>query len=193
MRDICVYCSSSNHVHPRYGEIAERMGRLIADNGFRLVYGGGSVGLMGRLARAVHERNGHVYGVIPEALQMAEGVAYDLADDLVVTRTMQERKAIMYTRADAFVALPGGFGTLEEFLEVLTLKQLGYHQKPLYLVNAFDFYQPLLTLFEHLYAERFARENHRTLYEVVREPEDVIERLAEAERPVQGGLNPAGT
>jgi uncharacterized protein (TIGR00730 family) len=168
-------------VDPRFGSIADRMGRLIADNGFRLVYGGGSVGLMGRLARAVHERNGHVYGVIPEALQQVEGVAYDVADDLVVTRTMQERKAIMYTRADAFVALPGGFGTLEEFLEVLTLKQLGYHQKPLFLVNAHGFYQPLLTLFEHFYAERFARESHRELYTVVTQPEEVIERLSAVE------------
>ncbi len=153
------------------------MGHLIADHDYSLVYGGGSVGLMGVLARAVHERGGHVYGVMPEALKQLEGLAYDLADDLVVTQTMQERKAIMYTRADAFVALPGGFGTLEEFFEVLTLKQLGYHDKPLFLLNAFDFYKPLLTLFEHLYAARFAREHHRALYQVVDRPEDILHIL----------------
>lgn len=133
---------------------------------------------MGVLARAVHERDGHVYGVIPEALKQVEGIAYDLADDLVVTQTMQERKAIMYTRADSFVVLPGGFGTLEEFLEVLTLKQLGYHQKPIFLVNAFGFYDPLLHLFDHFYDEHFARPDHRELYTVVRTPDEVMEQLS---------------
>lgn len=132
---------------------------------------------MGVVARAVHERDGAVYGVIPAALQQIEGVAYEFADDLVVTETMQERKAIMYTRADAFVVLPGGFGTLEEFLEVLTLKQLGYHEKPLFLLNSFGFYAPLLDLFEHFYAERFARTSHRSLYDVVGSPEEVIAGL----------------
>lgn len=180
MRHVCVYCSSSNHVDPRYAAIARRTGHLLAENGFGLVYGGGSVGLMGTLARAVHERDGHVYGVIPEALQQVEGVAYEVADDLVITHTMQERKAIMYTRADAFLVLPGGFGTLEEFLEVLTLKQLGYHEKPLLLLNSFEFYRPLLTLFEHFYHQRFARSAHRELYEVVDEPEQAIARLVDA-------------
>lgn len=154
------------------------MGHLLAQHGFGLVYGGGNVGLMGILARAVHDRHGHVYGVIPEALQQIEGAAYEVADDLIVTRTMQERKAIMYTRADAFVVLPGGFGTLEEFLEVLTLKQLGYHNKPLFLLNAFEFYRPLLVLFEHFYRERFARAAHRELYQVMERPEDVILALS---------------
>ena len=177
MQHICVYCSSSDRVDRRYADVAVRMGHLIADYGYSLVYGGGSVGLMGVLARAVHERGGKVYGVIPEALKQVEGVAYDLADDMVVTQTMQERKAIMYTRADAFVVLPGGFGTLEEFLEVLTLKQLGYHDKPLFLLNAFDFYRPLLELFEHIYRERFARGRHRSLYQVVNRAEEILEQL----------------
>lgn len=178
IQNICVYCSSSSAIDPKYESIAERMGHLLAGNGYALVYGGGNVGLMGVLARAVHARKGHVYGVIPEALQQVEGVAYEIADDLIVTQTMQERKSIMYTRADAFVVLPGGFGTLEEFMEVLTLKQLGYHDKPLFLVNAYEFYRPLIELFEHIYAERFARPTHRELYRVVTAPEDIISVLS---------------
>lgn len=177
IRNICVYCSSSSRIDAKFGSVAERMGHLLADHGYGLVYGGGNVGLMGMLARAVHARRGHVFGVIPAALQQIEGVAYEIADDLVVTQTMQERKAIMYTRADAFVVLPGGFGTLEEFMEVLSLKQLGYHDKPLLLVNAFNFYRPLLDLFEHIYEEQFARASHRDLYRVVEAPEEVIRVL----------------
>jgi len=186
MFSVCVYCSSSNHIGERYVAVAEEMGRLIAEAGFSLTYGGGSVGLMGVLARAVQERGGHVYGVIPRALQEQEGIAYGMADDLVVTETMQERKAIMYMRANAFVILPGGFGTLEEFLEVLTLKQLGYHDKPLYLVNAFGFYDPLLELFSHFYRERFAGSTHRDLYIVRDSPHAVMAELDQVVRRDSG-------
>ena len=126
-KSICVYCSSSDHISETYVPVAQTTGRLITERGYTLIYGGGNVGLMGVLARSVHECGGRVFGVIPEALKAIEGVAYDLADELVVTRTMQERKAIMFTKANAFLVLPGGFGTLEEFMEVLTLKQLRYH------------------------------------------------------------------
>jgi uncharacterized protein (TIGR00730 family) len=119
---------------------------------------------MGELARAVHEQGGVVCGVIPQALEQKEGVAYDVADELIITETMQERKAIMFTRADAFLVLPGGFGTLEEFLEVLTLRQLGYHDKPIVLVNTNGFFGPLLHLFDHIVAEGFARDAVRRQY-----------------------------
>lgn len=173
-RHICVYCSSSNVVDGAYFSVAEAMGRLLAARGDTLVYGGGAVGLMGALARSVHVHGGRVFGVIPEALKGREGVAYDLADELIVTETMQERKAIMYTRADAFVVLPGGFGTLEEFMEVLTLKQLRYHDKPIALVGTNGFYDPLVELFEHFFRERFAHEQHRRLFHLAADPSDAL-------------------
>jgi cytokinin riboside 5'-monophosphate phosphoribohydrolase len=171
---ICVYCSSSTLVDSAYSGVAESAGRLLAQGRHVLVYGGGNRGLMGVLARAVHENGGTVFGVIPEALKALEGIAYELADEMIVTQTMQERKAIMFTRADAFMVLPGGFGTLEELMEVLTLKLLGYHNKAIALVNSNGFYDPLLHLFEHFYQHRFASEQSRALYQVVPTPEEAL-------------------
>lgn len=175
---ICIYCSSSDRIDRSFFPVAEAAGRQIAERGHTLLYGGGSRSLMGAAARAAHAAGGHVVGIIPEALRALEGVAYDAADELIVTATMAERKAILYTRADAFLVLPGGFGTLEEFLEVLTLRQLGYHDKPIALVNTNGFYDPLLALFDHLAREGFAREQHRTLYQVVATPEEGLSRVA---------------
>jgi hypothetical protein len=156
MKAICVYCSSSDAVAPAYFDAAQALGAEIAARGCTLVYGGANLGLMGTVARAVHRGGGRVVGVIPQALQ-GKGLTYEEADDLVVTRDMRERKAEMETRADAFVALPGGFGTLEELLEVLTLRQLRLHTKPIVLLNTRGFYAPLVALFEHFYGERFAK------------------------------------
>lgn len=179
---VCVYCSSSNHVARLYFEVAEQAGRRLAEGGYTLVYGGGNVGLMGTLARAVHAHGGQVIGVIPEALKAREGVAYDVADQLITTATMQKRKAIMYTRADAFLVLPGGLGTLEEFMEVLTLRQLGYHNKPIALVNTDGFYDPLLHLFDHFVEAHFASGQTRALFHVAPDPDDAIQYLeAEAQ------------
>ena len=174
---ICVYCSSSNRIAASYFEMAEEAGRLLAKGGYTLVYGGGNVGLMGEVARSVHAHGGRVVGVIPERLKAIEGVAYDVADELITTDTMQRRKAIMFTRADAFLVLPGGFGTLEEFMEVLTLRQLGYHDKAIVLVNTDSFYDPLLELFEHFYEEQFSRPQARTLYYVASDPADAFRYL----------------
>lgn len=171
---ICVYCSSSNLVHQKYVAAANKLGRLLGERGDTLAYGGGDVGLMGVTARAVHAHGGKVFGVIPEALKQREGVAYDVADELIVTETMQERKARLFTRAEAFVVLPGGFGTLEELMEVLTLKQLGYHHKPIALVNTDGFFDPLLALFEHFYAECYAPERARHLYHIAPDPADAL-------------------
>lgn len=173
-KHICVYCSSSDAVDPRYRAVAAEAGRRIARAGHTLAYGGGNVGLMGAVARAAHEEGGTVFGVIPTALRAREGVAYELADTLLITETMQERKAILFTRADAFLVLPGGFGTLEELTEVLTLKQLHYHDKPIAIVNTDGFYEPLLALFEHFYQARFAKEAYRTLYHVAPDPADAL-------------------
>ncbi|GIV60530.1 TIGR00730 family Rossman fold protein [Rhodocaloribacter litoris] len=182
LHHVGVYCASSNRIDARYVAVAEEMGRLLAERGLELVYGGGQVGLMGAVARAAHAHGGRVYGVIPEALKTREGVAYDVADELVVTGTMQERKRLIFTRADGFVVLPGGFGTLEELMEVLTLRQLGYHDKPIALVNTDDFFRPLLDLFEHLYRTGFARPEYRVLYHVAPDPAGALDHLA-AYRP----------
>ncbi|WP_457652281.1 LOG family protein [Rhodocaloribacter sp.] len=179
IRHVGVYCASSNHIDEKYFAVASETGRLLAERGHTLVYGGGNVGLMGTVARAVHEHGGEVFGVIPDALRQIEGVAYEVADELIITETMQERKRLMFTRAEAFLVLPGGFGTLEEFMEVLTLRQLGYHHKPIALVNTDGFYAPLLDLFEHYYRTGFARARYRALYHVAPTPADALDHIAE--------------
>lgn len=177
LQNICVYCSSSNHLATRYFDVADAVGRLLAHRGYTLLYGGGNAGLMGQMARAVHAHGGRVVGVIPARLKAREGVAYDVADELIITETMQERKALLFTRADAFLVLPGGFGTLEEFMEVLTLRHLGYHDKPIALLNTDGFYDPLVDLFEHFYREQVARASARTAYYVAADPEDALRYL----------------
>ena len=173
--NICVYCSSSNHIDAVYPEVAQTLGHLLAKREHALVYGGGNVGLMGILARTLHEDGGHVIGVIPEKLKAKEGIAYGVADELIVTETMRERKKVMYTRGDGFAVLPGGYGTLEEFLEVLTLKQLDYHQRPIALINTNGFFDPLLGFFDHLYAAQFARVRPEELIHVASDPADALD------------------
>ena len=153
---ICVYCSSSDAVAADYVQAAEELGREIGARGMSLVYGGTSVGLMGRVARAAQANGAPVVGVIPESIE-SRGLAFAGCDELIVTRDLRDRKAVMEDRADAFIALPGGFGTLEEVLEVLTLKQLQLHSKPIVLLNIAGFYDPLLAFFERLFEDRFAK------------------------------------
>jgi cytokinin riboside 5'-monophosphate phosphoribohydrolase len=178
---ICVYCSSSDAVASEYVEAARALGELIGRRGHELVYGGGRVGLMGVLARAARAAGAPVTGVIPEALE-AKGLAYRDGTRILVTRTMRERKAAMEERADAFVALPGGFGTLEELLEIVTLRQLGYHAKAIAIVNTCGFYDHLLQQFERLYERYFAKPDFRLLYHVAEGPEDAI-AYTESYRP----------
>ena len=187
---ITVFCASSNHVDSRFTKVAERMGYQLANRNITLVYGGGDVGLMGIMARAVHANGGRVVGVIPYALRSMEGVAYEVADELIMTDTMRERKAKMYERADAFVALPGGIGTLEEFMEVITLKKLGYHDLPIALVNTDGFYDRLLELFSEMIDSRFLSETEPALFEAVSEPEAIFE--TKVFRQAFGGAFPAG-
>ena len=186
MASICVYCSSSNAIADTYPPVAEALGRHLARRGHTLVYGGGAVGLMGVLAHAAHEEDGTVTGVIPSKLQEREGIAYD-ADELIVTDTMRERKGIMFRRADAFVVLPGGYGTLEEFMEVLTLKQLGYHDHPIVILNVDGFFDTLLNFFEELRDGRFAREAITDLVHVVPTAEAALDRIEAM--TVQDGLS----
>lgn len=165
-KSVCVFCSSSDAVAQLYFKLAEELGRQIARFNYSLVYGGGSIGLMGVVARNAQRHGSKVVGVIPEALNLP-GIVYDEADELIVTRCMRERKAAMEKQGDAFIGLPGGFGTLEEILEIITLKQLQYHNKPIVLVNSAGFFNNLISLFEHIYCENFAKSKHRQLYRVV--------------------------
>ncbi|KPV52238.1 hypothetical protein SE17_16680 [Kouleothrix aurantiaca] len=186
--DICVYCASSNAIAEDYFALARELGAAMAEQGMGLVYGGGSVGMMGELARAVHAAGGHVVGVIPQFLLDRE-VGYLQADELIVTTTMRERKRMMDERAAAFVALPGGFGTLEELLEILTLRQLGYHDKPIIIVNAGGFFDPLLAQFERGFASGFTHERYRRLYEVAGSVSEALALLAAGD----AGIDKAGS
>jgi uncharacterized protein (TIGR00730 family) len=163
-RAICVYCSASTALDLAYTELATQLGQQIAARGETLVFGGTNIGLMSTLAQAVKGGGGRVIGVIPVQVQ-GTPYAFDAADELIATPTLRERKAVMEQRADAFIALPGGFGTLDEVIEVIMLKQVQFHKKPIVLLDHAGFYQPLSALFEHLYAHRFASaEHHRPLY-----------------------------
>ncbi len=175
-RHVCVYCSSSAAVDARHVEVARALGDALGARGDVLVWGGATVGLMGEVARAARLAGGRTVGVIPESLRAVE-IADHAADELVVTDGMLERKAELARRADAFVALPGGFGTLEELLEQITGRLLGFHEKPIVLVDVGGFWQPLLDLFEHLYRERFARPESRAAYAVVTDVDGALAAL----------------
>jgi hypothetical protein len=173
---VAVYCSSSDDIDRRYFQDAEALGTALAEQGWRLVYGAGSVGLMGAVARATHAAGGKVYGVIPHALDRRE-VTYE-CDELLRVETMRERKALMEENADAFIALPGGFGTFEEILEVIVLKQLGYHDRSIVFVNTLNYWNPLIALFEETIRQHFARPTNRNLYKVVETPHEAIAYIA---------------
>lgn len=161
--NICVFCSSSNSVHEKYFEAAKNLGIAIGNSGNNLVYGGTSVGLMNQVAVSVKEAGGKVIGVVPKLIN-DYGISADYLDELIITPDMAERKTILREKSDAFVALPGGFGTLEEILEVITLKQLGYHNLPIVFVNTDGFYDFLNDQFELSYREGFAKEDYRDYY-----------------------------
>lgn len=163
---ICVYCGSRPGSNPAAIAAARELGAAIAQRGWRLVYGGGRVGLMGELARSVLAGGGEVVGIIPQGLLEREQGMVE-ASELVVTDTLRQRKALMDERSHAFVALPGGFGTFEETIETLTLRQLGYHDKPIIILNIGGYYDPLVALFEHAITQGYVRPEHTTLYSVV--------------------------
>jgi uncharacterized protein (TIGR00730 family) len=180
-----VFCGSSPGRLPLYAEAARATGRALLERELGLVYGGGNVGLMGIVADTVLAGGGEVIGVIPEAL-MAREVGHLELTELHVVRTMHERKAMMADRADAFLALPGGFGTFEEFCEVLTWSQLGFHPKPCGLLNAGGYYDPLLALFDRGVEEGFIRPQHRALVIEETDPVRLLERFDEFEPPTIG-------
>ncbi|HSP51035.1 MAG TPA: TIGR00730 family Rossman fold protein [Pseudolabrys sp.] len=156
IRKICVYCGSGPGTDPAYVEAARSFGAILAKNGIGLVYGGGGVGIMGALAHSVHEHGGEVTGIIPKFLMSRERALHG-THELIVTGDMHERKQKMFELADAFVALPGGIGTLEELVEQITWVQLGRHKKPILLANIKGFWDPLCALFDHMKTLEFIR------------------------------------
>ncbi len=176
IKSVCVYCGSAAGVRPAYAEAARALGTLLAREGIELVYGGGRVGLMGVVADAALAAGGRVTGVIPHALQARE-VGHEGLTTLHVVTTMHERKALMAKLADAFVAMPGGLGTLEELAEVLTWAQLGVHRKPCGLLDVEGYYAPLTAFFDHAVAEGFVRPEHRALLVADAEPAALLARL----------------
>ena len=178
IRTVCVYCGSGSGTNPRFIEAAQALGKIFAENGIRLVYGGGSVGMMGAVARAVLDHGGDVTGIIPEFLVQKE-VMMPLKD-LIVTPDMHERKRLMFEHSDAFVALPGGIGTLEELVEQLTWKQLGRHAKPVLLADIDGFWGPLLDLFTHMRATQFIRTDMSVEILKAERVEDILPRLRAA-------------
>jgi uncharacterized protein (TIGR00730 family) len=181
---VCVYCGSGTGLNPAYARAARIVGRALAENGIDLVYGGGSLGLMGTLARAVLDAGGRVTGIIPHFLKDRERMFTDVTE-LIVTADMHERKMLMFERAEAFVALPGGVGTLEELVEQMTWVQLGQHEKPIVLANIDGFWQPLIDLFDHMREERFIRHGMEVSCLVADRAEAIVPMLtkAAAERP----------
>jgi hypothetical protein len=179
IRTVCVYCGSGAGTNPRFLEAAISFGKLLAESGVRLVYGGGSVGMMGAVATAVLDHGGSVTGIIPEFLTRKEN-ALTRVQEMIVTPDMHERKRLMFERSDAFVAMPGGIGTLEELVEQLTWKQLGRHQKPVLLANIDDFWEPLFDLFAHMRATEFIRQ--ALSFDVLKAErvEDILPRLRAA-------------
>jgi uncharacterized protein (TIGR00730 family) len=180
---VCVYCGSSPGTDPAFVAAAKGFGKILATSGIRLIYGGGSAGLMGALAQAVLDNGGAITGIIPEFLTRKERPRA-LAQELIVTRDMHERKRIMFERADAFVALPGGIGTLEELVEQLTWAQLGRHKKPILLANIGGYWDPLLTLIHHMRVQEFLPASPHVECLVATRVEDILPKLIEASRDV---------
>jgi uncharacterized protein (TIGR00730 family) len=179
IHSVCVYCGSGPGANPRFTEAASSFGKLLASNDIRLIYGGGSVGLMGSVAQSVLQHGGKVTGVIPEFL-VAREHAMTEAQELVVTPDMHTRKQIMFDRADAFVALPGGVGTLEELVEQLTWAQLGRHKKPILLANIDGFWDPFLKLIDHMRDMAFIRAGLSVNLLTADRVNDILPKLAAA-------------
>jgi len=165
IRAVGVFCSSSDRIQPAFMQMAAELGQALAEREWTLVFGGCNMGLMGVLAKSVHRFGGRVVGVIPEGLR-DRGLAYVPADELVVVPGLRERKALMEARADAFLALPGGIGTMDEMLEVMAQKMLRAHSKPAVFINPRGFYEPLLTMLEQLGEQKFTAPGFRDLYHV---------------------------
>ena len=178
---VCVYCGSRAGADPAYAEAAQALGTALAEAGMRLVYGAGDVGLMGTVARATMAAGGTTFGVIPEHLMRLEVGKRDL-DTFIVTETMHERKKVMVMNADAIVVLPGGAGSLDEFFEVLTWRQLGLHEKPIFLLNSAGYWDKLVELLHHVAGQGFADRSLLDFYQTVDTVPDLMRGLHRARR-----------
>jgi uncharacterized protein (TIGR00730 family) len=187
IKTVCVYCGSGSGSNPRFIEAAIALGKVFAENNIRLVYGGGSVGLMGAVAKSTLDHGGSVTGIIPDFLRAREN-SLTRVQEMVVTPDMHERKRLMFERSDAFVALPGGVGTLEELVEQMTWQQLGRHSKPVLLANIDNFWEPLLALLTHMRANQFIRPALDIEVLKAERVEDILPRLRAA-----AARAPAGT
>lgn len=176
LTSVCVYCGSRSGENPAYEKAALELGQALANNGLRLVYGGGSVGLMGTVARACLDAGGEVTGVIPKFLQERE-VMLRRVENLVITEDMHERKRRMFEEADAFVALPGGIGTLEEVVEMITWAQLGRHKKPVLLADIGGFWGPLTELMDHMISQGFITHQTMIRYLIASDVSDIVPKL----------------
>jgi cytokinin riboside 5'-monophosphate phosphoribohydrolase len=173
INNVCVFCSSSDMVSKIFFDEAESLAEKLVENNFNVVYGGAKVGLMGAIARKTKELGGKVIGILPENLKKIE-IAFEQADELIITKNMQERKFLLEQKSDAFIALPGGFGTLDEIFEMLTLKQLNLHSKPLILINTKNYYKNLIDMFEIMYEEKFAKNEYRKYYYIASDAADAV-------------------
>jgi hypothetical protein len=184
IHNICVYCGSNAGASPAYAEAARELGRRMAKDGIGLVYGGGGLGLMGEIARSVLASGGRVTGIIPAFLSAKERMLRDVTE-LIVVEDMHQRKKLMFDKSDAFVALPGGIGTLEELVEQLTWAQLGRHAKPILLVNVDGFWAPFLTLLEHMREEAFIRSDMNVRFLTVDNIADALPAVRAAALPAE--------
>jgi len=182
---VCVFCSSSEYVDEQYFQEARDLGLLISGNQFELIYGGTDIGLMGALARSTKQGNGKITGVIPQLIY-DKGIAFTEADNLLVTRDLRERKALMEKNSDAFIALPGGFGTLEELLEMITLKQLQLHHKPIVVINTAGYFNSLCSFFDHLYHQQFVSERFRGIFHFVSNSWEAIQYVKSYQPQMKG-------
>jgi uncharacterized protein (TIGR00730 family) len=192
VRSVCVCCGSGKGENPAYAEAARTLGRSLAESGVALVYGGGGLGLMGELARSTLEHGGKVTGIIPEFLIGREHMLREVTD-LVVTEDMHERKKLMFERSDAFVALPGGVGTLEELVEQLTWAQLGRHKKPIVVADIAGFWQPFIELLGHMRQEAFIRAGLEVRFGVVKEADQILSLVHALYEEADGVIDPATT
>lgn len=186
MQSVCIFCGASHGSKPIFSQQASATGRFIAEQGWTLVYGGAQIGLMGAVADGALEAGGKVVGILPRFLQLKE-IAHEGLSELVLVESMHERKLEMHERSDAVVALPGGFGTLEELMEMMTWAQLGLHQKPMGLLNTDGYYSPLLQLFKQMVDNGLLREQHQQLLQYSDSIPELFELLQNYQSPDAGG------
>lgn len=182
MKSICVYCASSMGNNPVYGETAYYLGQTLAEYGIELIYGGAKIGLMGKVAEGALSKNGKITGIIPEFLQTRE-IAHENLHELIIVQTMHERKALMHELSDGFIALPGGFGTMEELFEILTWAQLSLHKKPVGVLNVNGYYDPLVQLIEKMIDEHLLKNEYRGMLLISDSIEDLLSQMNLYEAP----------